>query len=407
MPFLACLYPAFVLSGFKPATVLKGAFKNSSSGIQLRKALVVLQFTISIALMVGTGIVYQQMDYIYTADLGYSRDQVITINQTGQNVTRSATLKNELLQNETIASAGTATVRLGQQLGRTQIFPEGVSNETNIITSIIVVDDTFIPTMGMQMAAGRNFSLDYDDSLSMIINQEMMRLLKWDDAVGKRISLQSGPNPTDLTAYHVVGVVKDFHFATIRHQLEPMFMLYNRDNPSMAIKIKAGETEAALAHIEQTWKKVNPGSTFEFDFLDEQFGKLYRNEQAFATMATHFTVLAITIAGLGLFALSAFTAEQRKKEIGIRKVLGASNGSILYQLSHEFILLVMISFAVASAVAYLVMERWLSDFQYSIRIGASVFVAAGVVALLIAMLTISFQALKAAWSNPVDSLRSE
>ncbi len=404
---LAGLYPAFVLSSFKPVVVLKGAFKNSASGIQLRRALVVLQFTISIALMVGTGIVYQQMKYIYSADLGYSREQVLTIQQTGPNASRATTLKTEILRNPNVVAAGTSTVRLGQQLGRTQIYPEGTSNETNIITSIMAVDEGFIPTMNMTMAAGRNFSLDYNDSLSMIINEEMMRLLKWEEAVGRKISLQSGPNPTDLTAYTVVGVVKDFHFATIRHRLEPMFMLYNQNNGSLAVKIKAEEATATIATIEEAWKKVNPGATFEYDFLDAQFANLYRNEQAFATMFTHFTVLAIIIAGLGLFALSAFTAEQRKKEIGIRKVLGASNGTILYKLSSEFILLIAVAFVLASGAAYFVMDRWLSDFQYSIKIGAGVFVLAGIASLVIAMLTISFQALKAAWSNPVNALRSE
>ena len=404
---LAGLYPAFVLSSFKPILVLKGAFKNSSSGTGLRKALVVLQFTISIALMVGTGIVYQQMRFIYTADLGYNREQVITIQQNGAAVQRASTLKTELLRNENIISAGTSSARIGQQLGRTTIFPEGATAETNIITSVMVADETFIPTMDMKIIAGRNFSLDFSDSLSMIINEEMLRLLKWKEGVGKKISLQSGPNPTDLTAYTVVGVLKDFHFATIRHKLEPMFMLYSQNNGALSIRIKAENAEASIAHIEESWKKVNPGSTFEYNFLDEQFANLYRNEQAFAAMFTHFTVLAIFIAGLGLFALSAFTAEQRKKEIGIRKVLGASNTTILYKLSSEFVKLILIAFVLASVAAYFVMEKWLQDFQYSIKIGAGIFIVAGLLSVVIALLTVSFQALRAAVSNPVNALRSE
>ncbi len=404
---LAGLYPAFVLSSFKPILVLKGAFKSSNSGIRLRKALVVLQFTISIALMVGTGIVYQQMRYIFTADLGYNRDQVITIQQSGAAVGLSNTLRTELLRNKNILGVGTSSSRLGQQLGRTTIVPEGSDANTNIITSVMVADDSFIPAMGMTMEAGRNFSLDFDDSLSMIINEEMARLLKWQDPIGRHISLQSGPNPTDLTAYTVVGVVKDFHFATIRHKLEPMFMLYNANNPALAIKVKAEDIDKTVGFIEETWKKINPGRTFEYAFLDEQFANLYRNEQAFATMFTHFTVLAILIAGLGLFALSAYTAEQRRKEIGIRKVLGASNGNILYKLSSEFIQLILVSFVIASAIAYYVMSRWLEDFQYSIKLGVGIFIVAGAVSVAISMINISFQALKAALSNPVDSLRNE
>ncbi len=401
------LYPAFILSSFKPISVLKGSFKNSESGIQLRKALVVLQFTISIALMVGTSIVYQQMKYIYTADLGYNRDQVITLALNNQTVGKATTLKDELLQNPKVIAVGTSSSRLGQQLGRTQIYPEGVSNETNIITSIMIADESFIPTMGMQVKDGRGFSLQYKDSLSMIINEEMARLLKWTDPVGRTISLQSGPNPTDLTHYTVVGVLKDFHFATIRHKLEPMFMLYNKNNGSLAIKVKAESMKETIAYIEEVWKKVNPGSTFAYAFLDEQFANLYRNEQAFATMFTHFTVLAMVIAGLGLFALSAFTAEQRRKEISIRKVLGAGNGTILYKLSAEFIQLILIAFALASIVSYLVMNRWLDDFQYRIEIGAGIFILTAVLSIAIAMVTVSYQAMKAAWSNPVDALRSE
>jgi putative ABC transport system permease protein len=404
---IAGLYPAVILSSVKPALVLKGTFKNSSGGIRLRKVLVVLQFTISIALMVGTGIVYKQMRYIYTADLGYNRDQVITIQQSGAAVSRATTLKNELLNNQNITSVGTSSTRMGQQLGRTTIFPQGYSSGTNIITSIMGIDESFIPTMDMKVLEGRNFSQHHDDSLSMIINEELVRLLQWEDAIGKQISLQSGPTPTDLTAYTIVGIVKNFHFATIRHKLEPMFMLYNKNNSALSVKAKAENMPETIAHIEDVWKKVNPGSTFEYHFLDEQFNNLYRNEQAFARMFTHFTALAILIAGLGLFALSAFTAEQRKKEIGIRKVLGASNRSILYKLSAEFIQLIIIAFVIAGAIAYYVMNIWLQDFQYRINIEAEIFIIAGITSITIALLTISFQTLKAAIQNPADSLRSE
>lgn len=404
---LAGLYPAFVLSGFKPIVVLKGSFKNSTRGIQLRKALVILQFTISIALMVGTGIVFQQMNFIYSTDLGYSREQVISIQQNGGAISRSSTLKTELLRNENILAAGTSSTRIGQQLGRTNIFPEGSTSETNIITSIMAADENFIPTMGMAMTQGRNFSLDFSDSVSMIINEEMVRLLKWTDPIGKKISIQTGPNAGDQTPYTVIGVVKDFHFATIRHKLEPMFMLYTKDNGALSVKVKAENMTETLSFIEETWKKVNPGTTFEYDFLDEQFANLYRNEQAFANMFTHFTILALVIAGLGLFALSAFTAEQRKKEIGIRKVLGATNANIFYKLSIEFVTLILISFLMASVVAYFVMAKWLQDFQYSIKIGFEIFLIAGLGSLMIALLTISFQSLKAAFNNPADALRSE
>jgi len=401
------LYPAFVLSGFKPLTVLKGSFQNSTGGTHLRKALVVLQFTISIALMVGTSIVYQQMKFIFESDLGYSRDQVITIPQSGQTVAKTENLETELLRNPNILSVGTSSSRLGQQLGRTGITPEGLSSDVNIIASIMGIDETFNKTMGMEIVDGRGFSLDFDDSLSCIINEEMAKFLKWTDPVGRRIGIQSGPEPTDLTNYTVVGVLKDFHFATIRHKLEPLFIVYNAQNSSIAVKINTDDIQKTIAYVEETWKTVNPGTTFEYNFLDEQFANLYRNEKAFATMFTHFTVLAIIIAGLGLFALSAFTAEQRRKEIGIRKVLGASNSTILYKLSSEFVQLILVAFLLASFIAYFVMTRWLQDFSYSIKIGYITFLISGMASIMIALLTISFQAIRAAWTNPVDSLRSE
>lgn len=404
---LAGLYPAFVLSGFKPAQVLKGSFSSSAGGIRLRKALVVLQFTISIGLMVGTGIVYQQMRYIYTADLGYDRDQVITLSQTGNTTDNSQALKNELLRNPNVLSVGSSSTRIGEQIGRTAIVPEGYPADVNIISSVISVDDTFLPAMGMEIIDGRNFSLEFADSTNMLINEELAKLLKWNDPVGKKISFPTGPQPTDLTAYTVVGLVKDFHFATIRHKLEPLLMLYTVNNPSLAVKLKAGSTSEALRHVEETWRRVNPASTFEYAFLDDQFAYLYRNEQAFATMSGHFAILALVIAGLGLFALSAYTAELRKKELGIRKVLGASNASIFFKLSSEFVILIAMAFVLASAGAWYVMTQWLSDFQYSITIGPGIFLAAGFASLLIALLTVSFQAVRAAVANPVDSLRSE
>ncbi len=404
---LAGLYPAFVLSSFKPIQVLKGSFKNSTQGIQLRKALVILQFTISISLMVGTGIVYQQMKFIFNTDLGYNREQVITMRLSGSAAQRATTLKNELLRNENVISAGTSSSPIGQQLGRSNFYPEGSTSESNYIASTMVIDESFIPTLDMKMAAGRNFSVAYDDSLTMIINEEMMALLKWSDAVGKKISLQTGQNVADQTPFTVVGVVKDFHFATIRHKLEPLFMLYTKENNFLSIKLRSSNINETIGFIEETWSKINPGTTFDYAFLDDQFETLYRNEEAFGTMFTHFTILALAIAGLGLFALSAFTAEQRKKEIGIRKVLGASNATIFVRLSYEFMMLVFISFVLASIISYFVMKEWLLDFQYSISIGAGIFLLSGGMSLLIALVTISFQAMKATLTNPVDSLRAE
>lgn len=405
---LSGLYPALILSSYKPAVVLKGPFKNSAGGIRLRRGLVILQFTISIILIIGTGIVFQQMNYINTKDLGYNREQVITIplNSAGI-INKGRILRSELKRNPDIKSVATSSVQMGQQLGRTGIYPEGEGDDVNYITSIMVADEEYIPTMEMEILQGRNFSLDYpsDSSSAMIINEELAKMLNWKEPLGKVIRLQSGED--QYTEYNVIGLVKNFHFATIRHKVEPMFMLYGRDNSQLSIKVNMDNLSETLAHIENTWKKINPESPYEFAFLDQQLANLYKSEKAFASMFSHFTLLALFIAILGLFALSAFTTEQRRKEIGIRKVMGANTSNLIFILSFDFIKLVLVSFMVAAPVAYFVMREWLKNFSYSINIGVVIFVAAGILAIVIAWFTVSFQAMKAALDNPVNSLRSE
>ncbi|GAB3316471.1 ABC transporter permease [Larkinella ripae] len=403
-------YPAFVLSKFRPITVLKGAFKNTDSGIRLRQSLVVVQFTISIALMVGTGLVFRQMRYIQNKDLGFSREQILSIPFKGPlAVNRARTFQAELKQNPNVLGTGTTTNRMGQQLGRTTFVPEGKPTTTNYIASAMSVDESFVPTMDMKVLKGRNFSLNFpaDSASSLLINEEMAKLLHWKEPIGKIIRLPSGPNPTDATTYTVVGLIKDFNFATIRHKVEPLMMLYNRNNNQLAVKINTANAPETLAFIEKTWKRINPETPYDYTFLDEDFGKLYRSEQAFATMFSHFTVLALFIAVLGLFGLAAFTAEQRRKEIGIRRVLGAETGSLLYLLSREFIKLVLISFVIASPLAWYLMNRWLDGFAYRTDQSAILFVVAGVAAVLVTLITVNLQVFKTVNANPVKSLRSE
>lgn len=391
------LYPAFVLSSFDPLSVMKGAFKNSESGKSLRKSLVVFQFTISIGLIVGTVIVYQQMDFIFNTDLGYDRDQIITISQNTKN---SEFLRNELVQNPNIHAIGTSSAQIGQQLPRSGVSPQGATEEFTYIVSQMSIDEAFIPTMGMSIREGRNFSLAASDSLSIIINEEMAKLFDWEDPIGMKVEL-------DNITVEVIGVVKDFHFATIRHKVEPLMMFFNPQNSQMALKVDSQNLNQTLADIEAIWKSVNPETAFEYNFLDAEFANLYRNDQAFASMFLHFAILAILIACLGLFGLSAYTAEQRQKEISIRKVFGASPGNIMLKLSMEFIGLVSIAFILATVLSYFAMSQWLKDFQYRIQIEPWVFLVAGLLAMIITVMTISFQTVKATFSNPVNSLKSE
>jgi putative ABC transport system permease protein len=405
---LAGSYPAFVLSSFKPAVVLKGAFKNTSRGIRLRQTLVVLQFTISIALMVGMGVVFLQMHYISHKDLGFSRDQVISIPFKGQQAQqRARTLQTELKRNPNIISTGTSSVKMGQQLGRTNILPEGKPADVDYITSIMTIDEFFIPTMDMKILQGRNFSTAFpaDSASSMIINEEMARLLDWQNPIGKTIRLETGPQT--YASYQVVGLVKDFHFATIRHKVEPVFMLYSKNNGQLAVKINTEKVPQTLAFIEQTWKQVNTETPYEYNFLDEDFANLYRSEQTFAAMFSHFTVLGLFIAVLGLLGLSAFTAQQRRKEISIRKVLGAEVSQIMFLLSKDFLRLVLVAVVIAMPVAWYFMRQWLEDFAYRTDMNPLIFVGAALTAIIVALLTVSYLSYRAAQANPIKSLRNE
>ncbi len=406
--FLAGLYPAFFLSAFRPMLVLKGAFKNQIGGVTLRKSLVVLQFTISIALMIGMGIVFQQVEFINAKDLGYSREQIISLPLNNrEQVADYQTLRNELSQHTGILSVASSSARMGQQLGRIGVFPEGAPEDENYITTVMSIDEAFIPTMEMTVLDGRNFSPDFpaDSASNMLINEAFAEMMQWEAPVGKTVRLSNGPD--DYTEYTVVGLVKDFHFATIRHKVEPLFMLYSKNNSSIAIKVNTDRMKETLAFIESTWQQMYPASPFEYAFLDEQFASLYSNEKAFSRMITHFTILALLIAMMGLFALSAYSAEQRQKEVGIRKVLGAEVSGIVMLLSKDFIRLVLIAFVLAAPIAYYVMQQWLSDFSYHVAIGWEVFVLTGAAATIIAWLTVSYQSVKAALMNPVKSLRAE
>jgi len=405
---LAGTYPAFVLSKFQPSKVLKGTIKNSKSGIWLRRVLVVIQFTTSIGMIIGTYIVYQQVDYIRNKNAGYNREQVLTIDLNDQKLQQNAeSFKNEIQKISSITGVSFSSTLPGRGFGRTGVQPEGFSSDDDIwILSIMSADDNFIPNMKMQIAEGRNFSKDFpsDQQQSVIINEAAVRSLNWKDPIGKKMSF--GPNDTNPLT--VIGVVKDFHFASMRHQIEPL-MIVNQAaaNNTISLRIKPGDINGTISLIKKTWEKVNPNHPFEFSFLDDEFNALYKSEQSFAELISGFTWLAIFIACLGLFGLASYMTEQRTKEIGIRKVLGASVGSILLLTTKQFILLVLIANIVAWPLAYYLMSNWLLDFAYRINIGFETFIAAAVVTLFIAILTVSFQAIKAAITNPVKSLRYE
>ncbi|MGE5812295.1 MAG: FtsX-like permease family protein, partial [Ignavibacteria bacterium] len=404
--FFSGIYPAFVLSKFQPIIVLKGTLKTSRGGIWLRRVLVVIQFTASIGMIIGTYIVYQQLDYIRNKNAGYNREQVLIIDLNDQQLQQNKeSLKNEIKNISGVSGVSFSSTLPGRGFGRTGIQPEGYSDTEDIwILSIMSADEEFIPNMGMEMVEGRNFSKAFpsDSNEAVIINEAAVKALEWKNPAGKKFNSNS-ENP--LT---VIGVVKDFHFASMRHRIEPLIIVNQpQPNNTMTVRIKGGKVSETISMIENAWGRTNPNHPFEYTFLDEEFDQLYRSEQKFARLIVSFTWLAIFIACLGLFGLASYMTEQRTKEIGIRKVLGASIANIFILTTNQFLILVALANIIAWPLAYLFMNKWLQDFAYRVEIRFTTFFIAAFLTLIIALLTVGYQAVKAAVANPVKSLRYE
>ena len=401
---LAGSYPAFVLSGFSPLVVLKGTFSRGRRGALLRRALVVTQFAASAVMIIGALVVAEQLRYIMEKQMGYDRDQVVVLSLGGPALQeKAATLRDELVRQPGVVAAATSGSVPGRQLGRTGVQPEGAAEDDVWIMSVFGIDDRFVPLMDIELAAGRNYGREHgtDQQEAILINEAAARALGWQDPVGKHLTLGQQQRT-------VVGVVKDFHFASVRHQIEPLMMLYVPEGaPLLSLKLDAQQIPAALASIEAAWKRLYPDHPFEYSFLDSEFAEQYREEANFAVLARGFTLLSIFVACLGLFGLASFTAEQRTKEIGVRKVMGASVPGLVLLLSKEFTRLVVVALVVAAPVAYFVMHHWLEDFAYRIDLSPWIFAVAGALALAIAWVTVSYQAVRAALTDPVKALRYE
>ena len=400
---VAGLYPALYLSSFKPVQVLKGSISAGSKSPILRNSLVVFQFTTSIILIISTVVIYKQMHYILNKKVGFDKDQVVLLQGTNTLGDKVKGFKTELSKLSSVRSASISdylpvngTKRNGNTFNN-----KGEKNVAGVFGQFWQVDDTYLKTLGMKLVAGRNFSYAIaSDSNAVIINQTMAKRLNNKNPLGKLITNGYG-------VYPVVGVVEDFNFESMRGNIDPIVLHFGISPSIVSVKVAGADMKNTLANITALWQKYSPDQPIRYTFLDEQFANMYADVQRTGRIFTSFAVLAIIIACLGLFALSAFMAEQRSKEIGIRKVLGATITNITTLLSYDFIKLVFIAIVIASPIAWWTMNKWLQDFAYPIPLSWWIFALSAIVAIAIALFTVSWQSIKAALMNPVRSLRSE
>ena len=401
---LAGSYPAFYLTHFNPASVLKGEIKNSAGEVWARKGLVIFQFSITILLIVGVMVIQKQMHYANSKNLGYDRENVVFFNQDGTIEEKRETFLTELRSLPGVVNVGTTGHTMLNQMNNTMGLEwRDKDPETRILFENIRVDEDFQKTMGMELAAGRWFSKEFSaDSAKIVLNEKGVKAMGFtpEEAIGEKIRLWG---QYDL---EIVGVLKDFHFQSIHSEVDPAFF-WLRNTWRVAVRLQAGSEMATMDQIQEIYEQFAPGFIFDYQFLDDGYQKLYSSEKRIGTLSSYGAGMAILISCLGLFGLAAFTAERRIKEIGIRKVLGANASQIVMMLSIDFTKMVLISIVIALPVAYYLMRQWLESFAYNIELSPWIFISAALLSMLIAWLTVGSQALRAAHVNPSQCLKDE
>lgn len=399
-------YPAFFLSAFKPVEVLKGKLKQGMKSRAIRSTLVVFQFAVSICLIICTSLVYKQLKYLQNQALGFDKENVLVITNSDRLGNNAGAFKQGLQSLPPVLSASFSTGLPAASIDDELFYTEGTGKK-DILLSFVTADYDYLKTLAIQIKAGRNFSRDFPSDASaengaILINEAAAKALGWKNPIGKHLF-----SSRDNQSRDIVGIFRDFNFKSLHHNIEPLLILYSTEGDYLSMRVRPGEVQRNLASIERLWKKYAPNAPFDYSFLDENFDAQYRTEQQTGQLFMVFTSLAIFIACLGLFGLAAFTAEQRTKEIGIRKVLGATVFGLVHLLSRDFLKLVLIANLIAWPIAWYLIQTWLQDFAYRTVIEPWTFVAAGVLALAIALFTVIFQALKVSRANPVKSLRTE
>lgn len=409
---LAGGYPAFILSAFHPARIFRGTLNSRTPRHDFRRVLVVVQFAISIALIISTLIVYRQVRFMKTVHLGFDKEHVVVIPGIDEPMRENyPSVRSQLLEVPGVLGVGASSYVPGRGHLVGGFEPEGFPEGRNLTMDYLEVDFDYLPTMGIELAAGRNFdaALKSDEDASLLINETAAEKIGWEDPVGQNFLSRPPPGQEgEVGKVKVVGVVKDFHLASLRNRIEPLIIFCQVSQLRVfSVRIAPGDVTATIKGLERKWAEIAPNRPFDYLFLDESFDSQYRAEERLQSVIFSFSVMAVFIGCLGLFGMASYAAERRTKEIGIRKVLGASEWNITVLTTRRFFLLVLIADAAAAPAAYFAMRAWLQNFAYRTGIGAWIFLLSGAASLVIALLTVGRQTIRAALADPVASLRYE